>query len=122
LENQDPSLRLRCPVCKNDQFPDNLVANKDIRSKVEKFIQSYIDSLKPTASLESVKESETGINATTIEPKPRQKAFRIITDNASAQPSKPITAPKNAIATFISTESPSNSNKVFIIISCDYHF
>lgn len=39
LDNPDATMRFRCPGCKADQFPDNLVVDSEMRKKVEEFVK-----------------------------------------------------------------------------------
>ncbi|TPX50334.1 hypothetical protein SeLEV6574_g00955 [Synchytrium endobioticum] len=46
LENPDPVLHYRCPICKKDLFPDDLVENSTLRSKVERHLHTFAITLR----------------------------------------------------------------------------
>jgi hypothetical protein len=50
VENEDPTMRFRCPVCRVDQFPDNLLDNKEIRQKVDQLLKSYFSQEGPKSA------------------------------------------------------------------------
>ena len=119
LESEDPSLRLKCPNCLKDLFPDNLHADLSIRLELDAFIRAYRDSLKPAVvhpQQQSTSNSpslipSSKLSATVQQQRVKPKAFRVINPLAGTEVRKQTNAAsRNAIPTYSSQSD--NRNEV----------
>lgn len=99
MDNEDIQLRLKCPNCAKDQYPDNLQTNREIKSELDAFIKDHFANLKALA-LAAAKTQSKVVQGDSVEHKDKkQKVFRVICDKKGY--SRPLFQ-KNAITSYTS--------------------
>ncbi|KAI9105839.1 DWNN domain-containing protein [Phlyctochytrium arcticum] len=123
LDNEDHDRFLKCPNCDQDQSPDNLVVNKELRGKVETHIREFAakrssDSSSPappTSQFPSITTAKTPTPATStsIPTQPATSSPNVISA-ATPKPPQQTTIP--AVPKPFAISRPRNAEKPYKII------